>query len=450
MAKEKSLYECESCGYQSTKWMGQCPSCKEWNSLIDVTRFSGQIKKSSTDQQKKPVKLSNVDSTVNNRFHSGVVEFDRVLGGGITEGSLTLIGGEPGIGKSTLILEVCRSLLVLNKDFKILYVSGEESEAQIAARARRMKIEAGELFLINETCWEVIKDHASHYKPDLLIIDSIQTTTSLEVQSNSGTSTQIKEITYDLMSLCKQKGLTAFVIGHVTKEGSIAGPKMLEHMVDTVIYFEGDQIGMYRLLRSIKNRFGNTNEVGIFEMTSHGLNQVENPSNYFIEDVDQDSYGRALTCIMEGTRSLFVEIQSLVVENKYGNGRRTGQGLDNNRLALLLAVIEKYFNIPLSCYDVYVNVVGGLRLNSRDSDLAIIISILSSYKKKAIGFNQVYVGEVGLAGEIRNVPFIEKRVSDAIQMGYSEIICSERDAQKLKEVKGIGVIGHRKAIELKI
>lgn len=450
MAKERVLYTCNACGFQSTKWMGQCSGCREWNTMEEsITQGTKSQTVAKKNSNKRPKSITEVDSVSFSRIETGLQEFDRVLGGGVTKNSLTLIGGQPGIGKSTLLLEVCSAILSKNPEKKILYVSGEESEGQVANRAKRLNISSENLLILNETCWEVIKDHLNDVRPELFILDSIQTTTTLELQSNTGSSSQIKEITYDLMNLCKGKGFTSFIVGHVTKEGSIAGPKMLEHMVDTVIYFEGDEVGLYRILRSVKNRFGNTHEVGIFEMSGLGLKQVTNPSNYFIDDKSQDSFGRSITCLLEGTRSIFVEIQSLVVENKYGNGRRTGQGIDSNRLSLLIAVIEKYFQIPLSYSDVYLNVVGGLRLNGREADLSIIASALSSNYQIPVALDTILLGEVGLTGEVRNVPLIEKRVNDAKQMGYDKVICSRREKEKLKNIKGIEVIYIDKAVDLK-
>jgi DNA repair protein RadA/Sms len=451
MAKIKQIFECQICQHQLAKWAGQCPACKNWNTFEEkqTMEFKQAKKITHRDGNKSPQKINQIKGIDQYRFQSGLSEFDRVMGGGITLGSLTLIGGEPGIGKSTLLLEVCKNILTKNNDYKILYVSGEESEFQVAGRAKRIGLTSENIFVVNETCWEKMKDYLEEIKPDIMVLDSIQTTTSIDVQANSGSSTQIKEITYDLMNICKSKGLTCFIVGHVTKEGNIAGPKMLEHMVDTVVYFEGDQIGLYRILRSVKNRFGNTQEVGIFEMNQDGLNQVENPSSYFIDEKDDLSYGRSLSCLMEGTRTLFVEIQALVNENKYGNGRRTGQGVDSNRLSLLIAVIEKYFQIPLSFQDVYLNVVGGLKLNSRESDLSIIASVMSSYYMKPIPLDTIFIGEVGLTGEVRPVPFIEKRVHDAKQLSYKKIIVSARDLGKVDKIKDVQIIGIKKAEELK-
>ncbi len=371
------------------------------------------------------------------------------MGGGITRGSLTLIGGEPGIGKSTILMEVCGKLLENNQVKKILYVSGEESESQIAQRSKRLGITSESFYIFHETRWERVLESLKEIKPDFLVIDSIQTTVSGQLDSPAGTLSQIREVTYELMNQAKSLGLTCFVIGHVTKEGSIAGPKILEHMVDTVVYFEGDQHGQYRILRSIKNRFGNTNEIGIFEMGESGLREVENPSQYFLDQSLTESFGRSLSCIMEGSRVLFVEIQALVVENKFATGRRVSQGLDNNRVALLVAVIDKYVGIPLSYNDIYVNIVGGLKVQGREADLSIVASLLSSYCSKPIPQDLLFLGEVGLTGEVRSIPMMESRIKEAAQMNYKKIITSVRAAKEYRGKMGVEVVGIAKASDLK-
>ncbi len=453
MAKIKSKFICSSCAYSTAKWMGRCPECGEWNTFEEEmiqteTKQRSVANRRALTQKDSPKKISEVEAISYQRFSTNIREFDRVLGNGVTKGSITLLGGEPGIGKSTLLMEVCRKLSIEYKDSNILYVSGEESNSQIAQRSKRLGINDGNFYILNETCWQDILEQIKKLKPDFLVLDSIQTTVSSEIQSAAGTVSQIREVTYELMNYAKSKNLTCFVVGHVTKEGSIAGPKVLEHMVDTVIYFEGDQFGQYRMLRVIKNRFGNTNEVGIFEMVESGLKEVQNPSQYFLESSLEDAYGRSLTCILEGTRPIFVEIQALVVENKFGNGRRTTQGLDNNRLSLLVAVVDKYFEIPLSFNDIYVNVVGGIKLNSRESDLAIIASLLSSYRAKKINEEVILIGEVGLTGEVRSVPMIETRIKELVQLNYTKVITSKKSARELSGKYAIEIIGIARAQEL--
>jgi DNA repair protein RadA/Sms len=382
------------------------------------------------------------------RYQTSIGEFDRVMGGGVTIGSLTLIGGEPGIGKSTLLMEVCGKLLKTYSDEKILYVSGEESESQVAGRSKRLGVENSSFYIYHETNWQKIIEQVKILKPKFLVLDSIQTTHSSQIESAAGTLSQIREVTYELMNYAKAFNLTCFIIGHVTKEGQIAGPKILEHMVDTVIYFEGDQFGQYRMLRVMKNRFGNTNEVGIFEMQESGLLEIKNPSQYFLDQSLPGSYGRSLTCILEGSRSLFVEIQALVVENKFAVGRRTTQGLDSNRVALLVAVIDKYLGIPLSYNDIYVNVVGGIKLSTRENDLSVIASLLSSYHGMAIPGDTIFLGEVGLTGEVRSVPMMEMRLKEISQMNYKRVITSKRAAEDFKGKYKIELTGITKASEL--
>lgn len=450
MAKIKSIFTCQTCSYTSPKWLGRCPDCQTWNSFEEgIQEGKPQLLKTTTGQGSSPKTISSINIEKFPRFHTGIKEFDRVMGGGVTRGSLTLIGGEPGIGKSTLLMEVCGNLLEKNEVKKILYVSGEESESQIAQRSKRLGITSESFYIFHETRWERVLESLKEIKPDFLVIDSIQTTVSGQLDSPAGSLSQIREVTYELMNQAKSLGLTCFVIGHVTKEGSIAGPKILEHMVDTVVYFEGDQHGQYRILRSIKNRFGNTNEIGIFEMSESGLREVENPSQYFLDPSLTDSFGRSLSCVMEGSRVLFVEIQALVVENKFGTGRRVSQGLDNNRVALLVAVIDKYIGIPLSYNDIYVNIVGGLKLQGREADLSVVASLLSSYYSKSIPQDTLFLGEVGLTGEIRSIPMIESRLKEAAQMNYKKVITSVRASKEFKGKVGIEVIGLAKASDLK-
>ncbi|MES2528345.1 MAG: DNA repair protein RadA [Bdellovibrionota bacterium] len=453
MAKIKSVFTCQDCGYQTAKWLGKCPDCNQWNSFSEEETIkpvsSKGAPKSIAGRESKPKTISQIEVESVERYVTKIGEFDRVMGGGVTIGSLTLIGGEPGIGKSTLLMEVCGKLIDNYKSEKILYVSGEESESQVAQRSKRLGVHNENFYIYNETNWQNVLQQVKELKPKFLVLDSIQTTHSNQVDSAAGTLTQIREVTYELMNYAKSYDLTCFIIGHVTKEGQIAGPKVLEHMVDTVIYFEGDQLGQYRMLRVMKNRFGNTNEVGIFEMQEKGLVEIKNPSQYFLEQSLVGSFGRSLTCILEGTRSLFVEIQALVVENKFAQGRRTTQGLDSNRVALLVAVIDKYFGIPLSYNDIYVNVVGGMKLTSRESDLSIIASLLSSYHNQPIDSDTIYLGEVGLTGEVRSVPMMEIRLKEIAQMNYKRVITSKRAAADFKGKFKLELVGIVKADELK-
>jgi DNA repair protein RadA/Sms len=451
MAKIKTTFTCQECGYQSAKWLGKCPECNQWNSFNEEATFkeSKAAPKSIAGRESKPKTISEIDHENVERYQTKIGEFDRVMGGGVTLGSLTLIGGEPGIGKSTLLMEVCGKLLTEYGKERILYVSGEESESQIAQRSKRLGVNNENFYIYNETNWQKILEQVKKLNPKFLVIDSIQTTHSSNVDSAAGTLTQIREVTYEMMNYAKSYDLTCFIIGHVTKDGQIAGPKVLEHMVDTVIYFEGDQLGQYRMLRVMKNRFGNTNEVGIFEMQEKGLLEIKNPSQYFLEQSLPGSFGRSITCILEGSRSLFVEIQALVVENKFAVGRRTTQGLDTNRVALLVAVIDKYLGIPLSYNDIYVNVVGGMKLTTRENDLSVIASLLSSYYAIPIANDTLFLGEVGLTGEVRSVPMMEMRLKEVAQMNYKRVITSKRAAEDLKGKYKVELVGITKASELK-
>jgi len=451
MAKIKTVFTCQECGFQTAKWLGKCPDCNQWNSFSEEEQIkpSKAAPKSIMGRESRPKTINEIEHEKVNRYQTKIGEFDRVMGGGVTIGSLTLIGGEPGIGKSTLLMEVCGKLLNEYKEERILYVSGEESESQVAQRSKRLGVHNEGFYIFNETNWQKILEQVKELKPKFLVLDSIQTTHSNQIESAAGTLTQIREVTYELMNFAKAYDLTCFIIGHVTKEGQIAGPKILEHMVDTVIYFEGDQLGQYRMLRVMKNRFGNTNEVGIFEMQEKGLVEIKNPSQYFLEQSLPGSYGRSLTCILEGSRSLFVEIQALVVENKFAVGRRTTQGLDSNRVALLVAVIDKYLGIPLSYNDIYVNVVGGMKLSTRENDLSVIASLLSSYFQTPIANDTLFLGEVGLTGEVRSVPMMEMRLKEVAQMNYRRVITSKRAAEDLKGKYKLDLVGITKASELK-
>jgi len=453
MTKLKVKLSCTSCGQIASKWLGQCPSCSEWNTfeeeLIEKECIQRSVnsKRSNTDKE-HPKKISEVVGVEYEKYFTGINEFDRVQGNGITKASITLLGGEPGIGKSTLLMEVCSALSNKYPQSNILYVSGEESSGQIAQRSKRLGVHDASFYILNETCWQDILIHIKTLKPRFFILDSIQTTVSSEISAMTGSVSQIKEVTYEIMNYAKANNLTCFIVGHVNKEGSIAGPKVLEHMVDTVISFEGDRLGQYRILRVVKNRFGDASESGIFEMSESGLKQIENPSKYFLDSSPLDAYGRSLSCILEGKRPLFVEIQALVVENKHGNPRRTTQGLDSNRLGLLIAVIDKYFQIPLSYNDIYVNIVGGIKSLGRETDLSVIASLISSFKEKKIESEVIFLGEVGLSGEVREVPMIEVRIKELEKLNYKQVILASASAKKLKNKFKIELCGISRANEL--
>ena len=450
MTKRKSSsFVCQKCGNTTSKWMGKCPQCLEWNTFEEENHIQKKSSSLNSKNDHVPLKISQIHNELQERSTSGINEFDRVLGGGLIKDSLILIGGEPGIGKSTLLLQVMGALAERYPDDKILYVSGEESYGQIANRSNRLGINKDNLYILNETSWQNIHSHILKIRPRFFVLDSIQTTVSADAPSGAGTVSQIREVTYEVMNTAKTNGITALIIGHITKEGVIAGPKILEHMVDTVIYFEGDHYGHYRILRSIKNRFGNTNEVGIFEMNPRGLSEVSNPAQYFLNEHLENSEGRTQTCIMEGSRILFVEIQSLVLENKFGAGRRTTQGIDSNRLSMLIAVVEKHCKIPIGHNDIYSNVVAGIKIKGGDGDLAICASLISSSLNIVIPNDTVFAGEVGLTGEIRGIPLIEQRLQEMTKLNYKNLIIGQQSAKKLKTTgTQLNVIGPRNAREL--
>lgn len=421
MAKPKIQFECTSCGYVSPKWNGSCPACNEWNTFKEVTVHSA----SSTHkaqvkgiQNTAPQLLSEVESTEKNRLKTNIKELDRVLGGGFLSGSYVLLGGEPGVGKSTLTLQIAQA----NPEMSILYCAGEESAGQIKQRAQRLGITSSKLFVYTETQIDIIIEKAQQTKPDLLIIDSIQTVYRTELSSMPGSIQQVKECASLLQQLAKKANITTLIIGHVTKEGDIAGPRVLEHMVDTVLQFEGDKNYTYRLLRSLKNRFGAAQEVGVFEMRSEGLIEVANPSELFISDDTADISGNAIVCTMEGTRPLLIEVQALVIPSAYGSPQRTANGFDRNRLTLLLAVLEKRAGYSFSTHDVYLNIAGGFRLNDPAGDLAVCCALVSSLLDKVVEKGIVFIGEVGLGGEIRSVPHLPQRKKEAEKLGYKQVL----------------------------
>ena len=397
MAKaKKSVYFCQNCGHEESKWLGQCPMCKEWNTFAEEKVVSIKGQKSSGEKQVQAVTLSSVTTDEDERMKTELVELDRVLGGGIVPGSLVLVGGDPGIGKSTLLLQVCQKLSAMNK--KVLYISGEESLKQIKLRANRMGEFSENLYLLCETSLNLIQTAIEREKPDVVVIDSIQTMYNEEIGSAPGSVSQVRESTNVFMQLAKGMNIAIFIVGHVTKEGTVAGPRVLEHMVDTVLYFEGDRHASYRILRGVKNRFGSTNEIGVFEMRKEGLVEVENPSEFMLSGKPENASGSVVACAMEGTRPMLMEIQALVCKSNFGMPRRTAAGIDYNRVNLLMAVLEKRVGLPLSGYDAYVNIAGGIRMNEPAVDLGIIMAVASSYKNRPVSEDTIVFGEVGLSG----------------------------------------------------
>lgn len=441
MAKgKKSIFFCQNCGHEESKWLGQCPMCKEWNTFAEekVTVSKATMGK-STVRETEVVTLSSVSTEQEDRMKTNIEELDRVLGGGIVSGSLVLVGGDPGIGKSTLLLQVCRQLAQEQK--KVLYISGEESVKQIKLRANRMGEFNDYLLLLCETNLETIRQVIERERPVAAVIDSIQTMYSEEVASAPGSVSQVREATNTLMQLAKGLNITIFIVGHVTKEGTVAGPRVLEHMVDTVLYFEGDRHASYRVLRGVKNRFGSTNEIGVFEMRESGLEEVENPSEYMLNGRPENASGSVVACSMEGTRPILMEIQALVCKSNFGMPRRTAAGTDYNRVNLLMAVLEKRIGLPLSNYDAYINIAGGIRMNEPAVDLGIVMAIVSSYKNRPISEGTIVFGEVGLSGEVRAVSMPEQRVTEARKLGFQTCIIPEVSREMLKNVKGIEIIG---------
>lgn len=425
MAKGKSstAFFCNECGYESSKWMGQCPACKSWNTLVEepVVRAAQSGRSGSTRiGAGEPTSVSAVTAESLKRTGTGITELDRVLGGGIVPGSLVLVGGDPGIGKSTLLLQVCRNLSA--EGHKVLYISGEESLAQIKMRAVRLGDFSDELLLLCETDLDAISEVIRKHKPETVVIDSIQTMYSANVSSAPGSVSQVKEATATLMTIAKKEQVSIFIVGHVTKEGTVAGPRVLEHMVDTVLYFEGDRFASYRIVRAVKNRFGSTNEIGVFEMRSDGLREVGNPSEYMLSGRPGDASGSCVVCAMEGTRPVLVEVQALVCRSNFGIPRRQATGTDFNRVNLLMAVLEKRMGLKMGECDAYVNVAGGLKMNEPAIDLGIALAIVSSFENIVIPANVVAFGEIGLSGEVRSVTLAENRVAEARKLGFTKII----------------------------
>ena len=440
MAKaKKSVYFCQNCGHEESKWLGQCPMCKEWNTFAEEKVVSIKGQKSSEEKQVQAVTLSSVTTDEDERMKTELVELDRVLGGGIVPGSLVLVGGDPGIGKSTLLLQVCQKLSAMNK--KVLYISGEESLKQIKLRANRMGEFSENLYLLCETSLNLIQTAIEREKPDVVVIDSIQTMYNEEIGSAPGSVSQVRESTNVFMQLAKGMNIAIFIVGHVTKEGTVAGPRVLEHMVDTVLYFEGDRHASYRILRGVKNRFGSTNEIGVFEMRKEGLVEVENPSEFMLSGKPENASGSVVACAMEGTRPMLMEIQALVCKSNFGMPRRTAAGIDYNRVNLLMAVLEKRVGLPLSGYDAYVNIAGGIRMNEPAVDLGIIMAVASSYKNRPVSEDTIVFGEVGLSGEVRAVTMPEQRVAEAKKLGFKVCVVPDVSLKSIGKVEGIEVIG---------
>ena len=442
MAKgKKTVFFCQNCGHEETKWLGQCPMCKEWNTFVEEKVIASSVSasvKTDRDIEKKIVALSQVNTDEQKRFQTGMKELDRVLGGGIVPGSLVLVGGDPGIGKSTLLLQVCQKLA---KERQVLYISGEESLSQIKLRANRMGDFSDNMKLFCETNLGTIRNVIEKKQPEFVVIDSIQTMYSEEVSSAPGSVSQVRESTNVFMQLAKGLGITIFIVGHVTKEGTVAGPRVLEHMVDTVLYFEGDRHASYRILRGVKNRFGSTNEIGVFEMRQNGLVEVENPSEYMLSGKPENASGSVVACSIEGTRPLLIEIQALVCDTNFGMPRRTATGTDYNRVNLLMAVLEKRIGLHLANCDASVNIAGGIRMNEPAIDLGIVMAIVSSYKNRPVDERMIVFGEVGLSGEVRAVNMPEQRVAEAKKLGFETCVVPEVSLDMVKGIKGIKIIG---------
>jgi DNA repair protein RadA/Sms len=434
MAKVKSVFICQECGYESSGWLGKCPACNQWNTFIEEALGGKPGDRTDTARKNVPISINDIVIDKEERYSTGMKEMDRVLGGGVVKGSLILVGGDPGIGKSTLLLQVC-NMVKLNS--KILYISGEESIKQIKIRADRLGVKRADLLMVSETNFGAIEELIDNVKPGLVIIDSIQTIFKDELTSAPGSVSQVREATAGLMRIAKSMGIVVMIVGHVTKEGAIAGPRVLEHMVDTVLYFEGERHLSYRVLRSVKNRFGSTNEIGIFEMRDVGLCEVDNPSAMMLSGMPESAPGSIVVSSVEGTRPMLVEVQALVCATNFGMPRRMTTGVDYNRVTLLMAVLEKRVGLQLYNYDAYVNVVGGLKLDEPACDLGITVAIASSFKNTPICGSTVVVGEVGLTGEIRAVSQMDKRIMEALRLGFKNCIIPAGNIKTIKQIKGV-------------
>lgn len=439
MAKAKTIFVCNECGYETAKWIGKCPACNSWNTFFEqkIEKYSETNKlEKRLDSMPKPLNTYKGQET--SRTSTGFTELDRVLGGGLVKGSLILLGGEPGIGKSTLILQLCDKV---KGEGKVLYVSGEESAEQIKLRADRLNINNEEILFLGETNIEAVNENIIELNPKLVIIDSIQTMFSEDLTAAAGSVSQVREITAQIMRICKSRGITTIIIGHVTKDGNIAGPRVLEHMVDTVLYIEGERYFSYRIIRSVKNRFGSTNEIGMFEMRQEGMCEITNPSEVLISEREDNPSGSCIIATMEGTRPVLIELQALTAQSVFGLPKRTANGVDYNRLALLIAVLEKKVGLSLGNQDVYLNVVGGMKINEPSIDLGIICVSASSYKNISIPKDTVIMGEVGLTGEVRRINLIEKRLKEAEKLGFKTCIIPESNKKVLKDEYKLDIIG---------
>ena len=451
MAKNKSIFVCSQCGYETAKWYGKCPSCGEWDALNEeqVIVTGNTTSKNNLNKIKGAVKLSQIDSSSELRYNTGIGEFNRVLGGGLVKGSLVLLCGDPGIGKSTLLLQVCEKLA---NNLKILYVSGEESAYQLKMRAKRLGVTTENLYIMTETDAELICEYVRTEKPDIVMIDSVQTMSISEISSSSGSVTQVRECTNLFMRTAKNNDVSIILVGHVNKDGNIAGPKVLEHIVDTVLYFEGEKNLSYRILRTVKNRFGSTNEIGVFEMTAEGLSEIESPSLAMISGRPVNASGTCVTCLIEGSRPILAEVQGLATTSGFGNPRRMATGFDYNRMAMLIAILEKRAGYFLSNMDCYINIVGGLKADEPASDLAVALSVISSLKDEKINAETIVFGEIGLAGEIRTVNNCEQRIRECERLGFKRCIIPRQNLKKLKgnsfdSIEIIGVRNIREAFE---
>ena len=438
--KQKTIYCCSECGNESANWAGKCPACGAWNTFVEVKLDRGSSGKANsrtyTSVVEKPRKLEDLDISEEIRFSTGISELDRVLGDGAVQGSLVLVGGAPGIGKSTLLLQMCS---LTGRDKRVLYVTGEESQRQLKLRANRLGVSGGDIYVLAETDLDVILASVEDLKPDIVIIDSIQTVSDSAVSSAPGSLTQVRECTMRIMRLTKEKGLTVFVVGHINKEGSIAGPKVLEHMVDCVLYFEGERSTSFRILRAVKNRFGSTNEIGVFEMVDRGLNCVENPSEMLLSGRPENAPGTCVACVIEGTRPILAEVQALVTPTAYNAARRSN-GVDYNRAAMLLAVLEKRGGLSVAGCDSYINVIGGLSLEEPAADLATSLAVASSFLDRPLGKDLAAIGEVGLSGEIRSVSALNQRLSEIARLGFKRCVIPMHGRDEVRKFEGLTLI----------
>ena len=440
MAKSKTIFVCSECGNESSKWLGKCPACNSWNTFYEqkVVETKAGGHKDLAKSENKPQKLNSYEAKETLRTSTGFGELDRVLGGGLVKGSLVLLGGEPGIGKSTLILQICDKV---KGEGKVLYVSGEESAEQIKMRADRLGINNDDILFLGETDIDVVNQAIIEINPKLVIIDSIQTMYSEEISAAAGSVSQVREITSQVMRVCKSRAITTIIIGHVTKEGNIAGPRVLEHMVDTVLYLEGERYFSYRVLRGVKNRFGSTNEIGMFEMNEEGMCEITNPSDILISEREDNPAGSCIVSSIEGTRAILIELQALTTQSIFGFPKRTANGTDYNRLALLIAVLEKRAGIMLGSQDIYLNLVGGIRVNEPSIDLGMMMAVVSSFKNVPIPKDMVIIGEVGLTGEVRRINLIDKRLKESEKLGFKSCIIPESNKKDLKETYKLDIIG---------